>query len=315
MDLIADIGATNSRCALVDDSGRVTRSESYRNADFSGLEAVLAHFIAGAGSSAPGRAALAIAAPLAGDEVAMTNIGWRFSRNALQQTLGLEALHLLNDFEALAHALPLIGPADCHRVGSGRALPGAAMAVLGPGSGLGVAAVVADGDGWTAVAGEGGHVSVPAMSSIETEIIREHGESSGHCSAETLLSGPGLVRIHSTLCRLNGGTVGELTPAAISDAALAGEERAVQTCEVFFAILGTIAGNLALTVGARGGVFVAGGIVPRLLERFERSAFRERFVAKGRYRGYLDAIPTAVITRPNPAFVGLAAVLARSRTG
>jgi len=315
MDLIADIGATNSRCALVDDSGRVTRSDNYRNADFDGLEAVLAHFVSGAENSTPERAALAIAAPLAGDEVAMTNIGWRFSRSGLEQALGLKALHLVNDFEALAHALPLIGPADCHLVGGGRALPGAAMAVLGPGSGLGVASVVADEGGWTPVAGEGGHVSVPAMSSIETELIRDHGESNGHCSAETLLSGPGLVRIYATLSRLHGGATDELTPAAISDAAIAGDELAGQTCDVFFAILGTIAGNLALTVGARGGVFIAGGIVPRMLERFERSAFRERFVAKGRYRAYLDAVPTAVITRPNPAFVGLAAVLARSRAG
>ena len=309
MDLIADIGATNSRCALVDDEARIVDTARYENRAFDSLESVLATFIGVTGKPPPERAALAVAAPIVGDTVAMTNIGWRFSRSELAAALGLKQLQILNDFEALAHALPLIGADGSYRIGSGERLPGAAMAVLGPGTGLGVASIVPHGDGWTAVAGEGGHVSVPAFTDIERELVREHGSADGHCSAETLLSGPGLERIHATLCRLAGREPGRIAAPEITTRAAAGDDVAVRTYEVFFALLGTIAGNLALTVGARGGVFIGGGIVPRVLERFAGSSFRERFVAKGRYRDYLDRIPTAVITVRNPAFIGLGAVL------
>lgn len=309
MDLIADIGATNSRCALVDDEARVVATASYENRAFASLASVLSTFIGSAGNVAPERAALAIAAPIAGDAVVMTNIGWGFSRSGLAAALGVKQLRVLNDFEALAHALPLIGGAESYPIGNGERLPGAAMAVLGPGSGLGVASVLPHGDGWTAVAGEGGHVSVPAFTDIERELVREHGSPNGHCSAETLLSGPGLERIHATLCRLAGREPEPVAAPSITARAAAGDEIAIRTYDVFFALLGTIAGNLALTVGARGGVFIAGGIVPRVLERIAASSFRERFVAKGRYRDYLERIPTAVITVRNPAFIGLGAVL------
>lgn len=312
MDLIADIGATNSRCALIDDAGRIGAVRRFLNADYERLDDVLGEFLGQeSGSSRPRRGALAIAAPLAGDEVAMTNIGWRFRRSELERAIGLDELVLLNDFEALAHALPQLGAADCHRVGGGQALPGAPLAVLGPGSGLGVAALVPHASGFTAVAGEGGHVSLPALDETEAALVAAHGDPDGHCSAERLLSGPGLVNIHATLTGLAGRPAEALTPAEVASRAGTGEPIASQSFDVFFAMLGTVAGNLALTVGARGGVFIGGGIVPRVLEAFERSRFRERFTGKGRYRAYLDAIPTAVITRENPALVGLAAVLGR----
>jgi glucokinase len=147
------------------------------------------------------------------------------------------------------------------------------------------------------------------MTETEMALIAEHGDPNGHCSAETLLSGPGLVRIHATVARLAGHEEIVMTPATITAGALAGDELATRTYAVFFALLGTVAGNLALTVGARGGVFIGGGIVPRVIEAFARSDFRERFIAKGRYREYLDAIPTAVITAELPAFIGLKALL------
>ena len=309
MDLIADIGATNARCALLDRQGRIAHSAVYHNADFAALEDVLRHFVTSQSGKSPKRAALAIAAPVSGDEVVMTNIGWHFSQAALCEALGLEELRVINDFAALAQALPRLKSGDCHRIGGGRAIAGATLAVIGPGSGLGVATAAAQGDGWTAVGGEGGHVSLPAMTETEMALIAEHGDPNGHCSAETLLSGPGLVRIHATLARLARHEGIVMTPATITSAALAGDELATRTYAVFFALLGTVAGNLALTVGARGGVFIGGGIVPRVIEAFERSDFRERFVAKGRYRAYLDAIPTAVITADLPAFIGLKALL------
>lgn len=311
MDLIADIGATSTRAALLDDHGLVTDPVSFLNSNYEDLESILKGFLSEhLGDAAPRRTALAVAAPLAGDDVAMTNIGWGFSRAGLKAALGTDQLAILNDFEALAHALPRLGPGDCFSIGEGRPLPGAAMAVLGPGSGLGVATAVPRGDDWIAVGGEGGHVSLPALTAEEAAIIDEHGDTGGHCSAERLLSGPGLVRIYSTLARLEGRNESPPTPAEISSAAKTGADIARHTFDVFFAMLGTVAGNLALTVGARGGVFIGGGIVPRVLELIAQSQFRERFVAKGRYRDYLDAIPTAVISCDTPAFIGLKAYLA-----
>lgn len=311
MDLIADIGASNSRLALLDSDGQIARTASYINTEFDSLESILARFLAESGNQAPRRAAMAIAAPLAGDEVVMTNIGWRFSRQDLGRALACDELQLLNDFEALALALPQLAAGDCHAIGRGHALPGAAMAVIGPGSGLGVAATVPAGDGWAPLAGEGGHVSLPAFTPTEAALVAEHGDANGHCSAERLLSGPGLVKIHASLARLSGAVPGAASAADITDRAARGDALALEVLEVFFALLGTVAGNLALTVGARGGVFIAGGIAPRLLDTMERSSFRERFVARGRYRTYLDAIPTAVIVAPNPAFIGLRAALAQ----
>jgi len=309
MDLIADIGGTHSRVALLDRDGRIAQSANYRNQEFSGLEDVLGRFLASSAAGAPERAALAIAAPLAGEEVAMTNIGWRFRRGDIVRVTGARELRLLNDFEALAHALPRLSAGDVRQVGGGRAISGATLAVIGPGSGLGVATAAPHGDGWTAVGGEGGHVSLPVFSPEEAAIVAEHGEPGGHCSAERLLCGPGLVRIHGTLTRLAGAAATTLTADEITARALRGDAVAARTLDVFCGWLGTVAGNLALIVGARGGVFVAGGIVPKMLEAFARSPFRERFVAKGSYRPYLEAIPTSVIVAENPAFIGLRAVL------
>jgi glucokinase len=312
MDLIADIGATNTRVALLDDLERITGAASFVNAEHASLESVLTGFLRDQHTGdPPRRTALAVAAPLSGDAVTMTNIGWRFSRTALAAALGTRELRLLNDFEALALALPRLGPADCQSVGAGTAVPGAALAVLGPGSGLGVATAVPDGSRWIAVGGEGGHVSLPALNDEEVAVIAAHGDASGHCSAERLLSGSGLVRIHACLAQREGRSTDVTEPGTITTAARAGEPLALRTFEVFFALLGTVAGNLALTVGARGGVYIGGGIVPRVPEIFAQSQFRERFVAKGRYREYLDAIPTAIITCATPAFIGLKASLSQ----
>jgi glucokinase len=306
MDLIADIGATNSRCALLDRSGHVARTENFSNKDFESLEALLKRFLDG---TVPGRTALAVAGPITGDSVAMLNIDWRFSQLELAGTLGTDTLLILNDYEALAHALPRLSRDDCHPIGNGLAVPGATMAVLGPGSGLGVSTAAPHGDSWTAIAGEGGHVTLPALSESESWVVADHGDPNGHCSAERLLSGPGLVRIYSSLAKRAGRNPDPVTAAEITSKAALGDDIATETYDVFFALLGTVAGNLALTVGARGGVYIAGGIVPRVIEALERSDFRERFIAKGRYRKYLDAIPTSVITIECPAFLGLASVL------
>lgn len=301
--LVADIGGTNSRCALSPRFAPPERIERFRNADFPDLGALLAGYLAGLPAAVrPRVAALAVAAPIGGDEVRMMNIDWRFSRRDLQRRLGLEQLHVVNDFAALAWALPALGAAELRQVGGGSAVPGAPKLVLGPGTGLGVATLAPTGDGWQAIPGEGGHVTLAACDDAEEAIIRAARERFGHCSAERLLSGAGLGFLHQAL---HGG---DLLPAdAIGAALTAGDPAATATFAAFFRLLGTVASNAALTVGALGGVYVGGGIVPRYAEAFARSGFRERFEAKGRYRDYLRAIPTWLIGARDPALTGLVA--------
>jgi glucokinase len=311
MDLMADIGATNTRCALVDDKGHELASEVFKNAEFTGLldllNAYLAHRRA---SDQPKRAALAVAAPILGDEVQMINIDWRFSQTALKENLRLSQLVVVNDFAAIAWGLPQFAPADLHTVGRGKAAPRTTLAAIGPGSGLGIAALVPASEGWSVVTGEGGHATMAPFTDEEMEVLkRVRDRYDGHCSAEHVLSGPGLVNIYVALGELAGRDLAGVAPKDVSVLAQQGDALAREAQQMFFAMLGTVAGNLALTVGARGGVFIAGGIVPQVLDAFSRSQFRERFEAKGRYREYMAGIPTHVITAPLPAFRGLKSVL------
>jgi glucokinase len=308
---MADIGATNSRCALVNDKGRELAPEVFENADFTGIAGVLRVYLEHRrASDRPTRAALAVAAPITGDDVHMTNIGWRFSQDALRRELGLKRLQVVNDFAAIAWALPLLTPADVAQIGGGESVSRATLAALGPGSGLGVSALVPAGDGWAVMSGEGGHTSMPAATREEEEVIAVlRDRFDGHCSAERVLSGPGLVNLYVTLAQLAGRGSPTVTPEDVTNLAKQGEPLARKTLAMFFAMLGTVAGNLAVTTGARGGVYIAGGIVPRLVEQIVKSEFRRRFEAKGRYNQYLAAIPTYVITAPLPAFRGLKYVL------
>lgn len=304
---MADIGATNTRCALVDDKGHELAPEIFENADFTGLPGLLRIYLEHRrASDQPTRAVLAVAAPITGDEVQMTNIGWHFSQRELKETLGLKHLTIVNDFAAIAWALPLLTPADVVKIGGGESVPRATLATLGPGSGLGVSALVPAADGWTAMTGEGGHTAMPGMTREEDEVIARLRERyDGHCSAERVLSGPGLVNLYVTLAEIAGRGQPTVTPEDVTNLAKQGEPLARKTLGMFFAMLGSVAANLAVTTGARGGVYIAGGIVPRLVEPLRKSEFRARFENKGRYRKYLAAIPTHVVTAPLPAFRGL----------
>jgi glucokinase len=311
MDLIADIGATNTRCALLNDKGQELASEVFENVNFTGVAGLLNVYLDHRrASDRPKRAALAVAAPILGDEVQMINIDWRFSQTALKDELQLSRLLVVNDFAAIAWGLPQLGPADLHAVGGGKAAPRATLAALGPGSGLGVAALTPATDGWAVVSGEGGHSTMPSFTDEEARVvalIRDRYD--GHCSAEHVLSGPGLVNLYVALAELAGRGQPTVTPEDVTSLAKQGEPLARKTQGMFCAMLGTVAGNLALTVGARGGVFIAGGIVPQMLDAFTRSEFRKRFEAKGSYREYMAGIPTHVITAPLPAFRGLRMLL------
>jgi glucokinase len=303
---MADIGATNTRCALLNDKGQELAPEIFQNADFTGVSGVLSVYLDHRrASDRPKRAALAVAAPILGDTVQMMNIDWRFSQTELKQTLGLQRLLVCNDFAAVAWGLPQLGPGDLRRVGGGTASPRATLAVLGPGSGLGVSAITPTTDGWAVITGEGGHVSMPALTSEEQDVVALLRERFGHCSAERVLCGPGLVNLHVALAELAGRGRPTIAAEDITTLAKQGEPLARKTLNMFFAMLGTVAGDLALTTGARGGVYIAGGIVPRLGDALDKSEFRARFEAKGRYHEYLAPIPTYLITAALPAFRGL----------
>lgn len=312
--LLADIGGTNARFAWQAGPGApLERQITLACAEHPTLEAALRAYLARSDRPPPRDAAIAIANPVHGDQVQMTNHHWSFSIAALQQAFGFARLLVLNDFTALALALPVLPAEALRQVGGGPASAGAAIALIGPGTGLGVSGLLPDGrGGWVPLQGEGGHVSLPAFGPREQQVVQALARRYGHASAERAVSGQGLVDIHRALCQADG-----LAPPAgwraaeVSQAALAGTDvRCVEALSMFCAFLGAVAGNLALTLGARGGVYLGGGIVPRLGPWFERSPFRARFEAKGRFAAYLAAIPVFVIqSAQSPALLGAACAL------
>jgi glucokinase len=308
--LIGDIGATNARFALVDTSGRVTEPRVLASEDFSDIATAIKAYLAAVHAPAPQAAALAVASPVTGDRVALTNHPWTFSIGGLRQHLGLGRLVVVNDFTANALAVPLLEAADRAAIGTGEAVAGAPIGVLGPGSGLGMSALVPASAGWIAIPGEGGHQTMAAANAREAAVLERLRRRFEHVSAERVLSGQGLVNLYETLAALDGVRSAPLTPAQVADRVTgASDGHAREAVAMFCAMLGTIAGNLALTLGARGGIYIAGGIVPRLGASLAESGFRQRFEAKGRFRTYLAAVPTFVVTHPTPAFPGLVALL------
>ena len=309
--LLADIGATNARFALTGGGGP-ERTLVLPCAEFASLEAAVRAFLDQTHPEAtPSRAAFAVAGPVTGDQVALTNLSWRFSIRALRSALGLDRLEVINDFAALALALPRLAPADRHQIGTGESVAGAPLAVLGPGSGLGASGLMPlPGGGWTPLSGEGGHVSLAPTDDRESAVLERLRRRFGPVSAERALSGPGLVNLYRAVAELEGREPAPLSAAEITQSALTGScPLCREALELFAAFLGTVAGDLALTLGARGGVYIGGGILPRLGDVIERSAFRNRFVEKGPQRAYLAPVPTFLITHPLPAFLGLGALL------
>jgi glucokinase len=309
--LVGDIGGTNARFGLAAPDGTLLHSRVLADADYAGIgEAIDAYLQQRDGLPRPRRGAIAIASPVVGDEVRMTNHPWTFSVSALQERLGFERLVVINDFTAQALALPHLKATDKVVIGGGKAEAGSPIGVLGPGSGLGVSGLIPAGSRWIPLTGEGGHATMSPVTDRESSVLGEMRQHFDHVSAERVLSGPGLVNLYNSLAQIDGVPAKQYTAAQISD---------VETCridalcdeatEMFCAMLGTVAGNLALTLGARGGVYIGGGIVPRLDARFANSPFRERFLAKGRFRDYLAAIPTYVVIHKLPAFLGCAAAL------
>ncbi|MEV1177238.1 glucokinase [Nonomuraea sp. NPDC049784] len=303
--LVADIGGTNARFGLVTSLGaRPSNVAVLAGADYETLpEAVAAYLAEHAGGVRPGAACLAVAGPIDGDHYRLTNSKWAGS----VRDLGVPYAVLLNDFEALAVSLPHLEGDDLISLGGPE--PGHGVkAVLGPGTGLGVGGLVPADHGWTPIPGEGGHVTVPVVDRRELEIVQAlQSQGLPHVVAEHVLSGPGLVRLHRALAQVNGVAAPDLTASDI--VARLDDSLCAETVEVFCGMLGCFAGNVALTLGARGGVYLGGGVLPRIVERVRTSNFRTRFEANPDMADYLAAIGTALIVAPQPALTGAAAWL------
>ncbi|MEU6781815.1 glucokinase [Nonomuraea angiospora] len=305
--LVADVGGTNARFGLITSSGaRPANVAVLAGSDYPTLpEAVAAYLAEHAGGVRPGAACLALAGPIDGDRYRLTNSAWAGS----VKDLGVPYAALLNDFEALAVSLPHLEGDDLVSLGGPE--PGHGVkAVLGPGTGLGVGGLVPAEHGWTPIPGEGGHVTVPVVDRRELEIVRVlQSQGLPHVVAEHVLSGPGLVRLHGALAQVNGVAAPDLTASDI--VARLDDSLCAETVEVFCGMLGSFAGNVALTLGARGGVYLGGGVLPRIVERVRTSSFRTRFTENPDMAHYLEAIGTALIVAPQPALTGAAAWLAQ----
>jgi glucokinase len=316
--LVGDIGGTHARFALIlAEGGPLVHTRVLPSPAFGGPAQAIAAYLEAVRAPAPRWCAFGIASPVWEDQVRMTNLHWRFSISALRAALGLDVLRVMNDFAVLAMAIPALRPADLRQVGGGAPRAGAAIGLIGPGTGLGVSGLVPCGADYVPVAGEGGHASLAARGREEAELIEWIGERHGHVSAERLVSGPGLENLYLAHAARQGVAVAALDAAEIGARALAGTDPlCVQALDSLCAFLGTAAADLALILGAHGGICIGGGIVPRLGAFFDRSPFRARFEDQGRFRGYLARIPTRVIQAQHPALLGAARVLAQlARSG
>jgi glucokinase len=305
--LIADIGATNARFALLDGS-EVAVSETYAVSDYaSPIEAARAFLSGPAKGNSPKHALIAAAGPVDRGRVTLTNAAWIVDSERIAKGLGMSDVAVVNDFEALAWSLPALRAEHIATLGTPRAGDRGTMAVMGPGTGFGLAAMAFAGDTEVILVTEGGHATLSSENRREDAIILALRQQFHHVSVERVLSGSGLIQLYHAIARVDDEAVPERDSGEIVEHALAGDCKVSrEALELFCAFLGSAAGNVALTLGARGGVFIGGGIAPRFVDFLRASAFRERFEAKGRMSSYLARIPTAVIVHPMPAFIGLA---------
>jgi glucokinase len=311
--LLGDIGGTNARFALCEQGaiGPIERSHTADLPTF--LDAVDAYLAPRGGRSGIAGAAIAVAGPVANGRCSLTNSSWTVDQEALRQALHLRDVVVVNDFAAIARSLPRLGKADLVAIGGGKAVPGEPALVFGPGTGLGVACLFAGPEGDIVIPSEGGHATLASTNERQDAIIRHLRSRYGHVSAERVLSGSGLVALYDSIATIDRKIVAVRDAAGITSAALEGSCDVCRAAlDIFCAILGNVSGSLALTFGARGGVYIAGGIVPRFPAHLPRTEFREQFEAKGRYRPYLQDIPTWVITHPEAAMVGLSSMIGKT---
>lgn len=308
--LIADIGGTYARFAVETKRAVFTQVSMLLCADYPDFYAAVQAYLSKIAGAPIAHAAVAIANPVEGDLVSMTNYHWRFSIEEVRQKLGFDTLLIVNDFTALAMALPRLGAADVRQIGNGEVRQPSVIGLLGPGSGLGVSGLIPSGDTWISLGSEGGHTSFAPRDEREIAILRYGWKHFEHVSYERLVSGPGLELIYRALSDYAKLKAQDYTAPDITQHALDKTDSiCVEALDIFCTILGSAAANLAVTLGATGGIYIGGGIVPRLGHYFDESGFRARFEEKGRFSRYVASIPTFVITAENATFIGVSAIL------
>ncbi len=309
--LVGDIGGTNARLALCDlESGKISDPIFYSALENVSLESCIVKFRQETGSKFT-TACIAIACPVNKDYIKMTNNPWEFSKSQMQANLGLEKLILINDFTAMSMSVAVQDPSKLIKIGGGEPLAGAPIAVYGAGTGLGVAHVLHMGDKWLALPGEGGHVDLACGNMSEDLILISLRSRIGHVSAERVLSGPGLVNLYEAIAMRNERMREGMTPAEATAGALAAtpDPDCQEALQTFCRLMGRFGGNLALTMGTFGGVYIGGGVVPRIIDFFKNSRFRQAFEDKGRFKDYLSQIPVYVITDPMSGLMGAGATI------
>jgi len=307
--LIGDIGATNVRFAIYLNQ-KIQKQQSYKCKDFSSIEKAIKNYInteLEENIPVPIGGAIAIACPVIGDEVQMTNHPWKFSISKLQENLGWESLKIVNDFTALSCALPFFSLSDLHKIqDKGKIVLKHPMAVIGPGSGCGASTLISIGSDFFPLPGEAGHSTISGTNPTEDAIIAILKRDNEIVSFETVLSGKGIVNLYKAVCEIDAVKPLKIDQETIVEKALhKADDQCFEALNLFCSFLGNLAGNMTLTVGAKGGLFLAGGIIPNIKDFLETSIFREKFESKEGMQGYLQGIPTYVITHPTPAFVGL----------
>ena len=307
--LLADIGGTNARFALLA-GGTVDMIARMAVSDYGSFPEALGAYLAkipGAGTI--GAAILAVAGAVQNGRCTLTNNPWVIDAAKLRATYGFSTVRLINDFEAVAWSLPGLSPEKLRQIGGRQPVIGAPLAALGPGTGLGMAVSIPHAAGHLVLSSEGGHSTMAGSSSREDAVIAYLRQRFGHVSAEHVLSGNGLENLHEALAALDNLMLPRRPAAEITRAGIEGTcPTSRAAIDMFCAMLGTVAGNLALTLGARGGIFIAGGILRHMPEYFARSQFRARFEEKGRLSRYLQPIPAYLILDEDAAFVGLRAL-------
>lgn len=311
--LLADIGGTNVRFATLKCDGKIINEESWLTALYPDFASAVLAYGACVALKFPLRAAgVCAAGPLLGDAIELTNCAWEISKREIAASTGASKAVLVNDFAAVARALPVLPASDLVQVGGTHVVAGSPKVALGPGTGLGVAsAVQGEGGSWAVAPGEGGHVDLAPTNDRELAIFFQLMRTYGHVSIERVLSGPGLENLYLAIAALDGvGLQAKPMAHDIAKGAHAGTDHiAMETVSIFTAWLGSVAGNLALTLGARGGVYIAGGIIKQWGSHFDAKLFRHRFEAKGRMRHFLEPIPCFIVTGENMAFRGLAELI------
>ncbi len=306
--LVGDIGGTNARFAMQLSKGSpISEPIALPCSEFPGPAEAIQKYLELTGLPKPNWAALAFATAISGDILAMTNNHWKFSIRELGNKLAVSNLRILNDFTALALSLPVLRTEDLMTVGTGSPMSGKAIGLIGPGTGLGVSGLFPNPLGFTPIEGEGGHMTMPAFNEREAELIRLAKKRFSHLSAERLLTGSGLSLLYEVIAEANGVSHQSLPAHEISQRGVEGTcPLCKETIDTFCAMLGTVAADVALVLGARGGIYIGGGIIPKLGDYFVTSPFRTRFEEKGRFSSYLANIPTWVIRAPWPGLMGAA---------